>query len=112
MGFVASGQLKRASIMGGSPRFEVYVQPFFGPGGKWQISTERSNEPVWSCNGQELFYQTGEQMIGESINTQPGFSAGNPKLLCEGEYYFEVYRQLDITPDGQRFVMIKWTTRM
>ena len=31
-----------------SGRFEIYVQPYPGPGGKWQISTEGGTEPVWN----------------------------------------------------------------
>jgi hypothetical protein len=31
-----------------SGRYEVYVQPFPGPGGKWQISTDGGTVPVWS----------------------------------------------------------------
>ena len=30
---------------------EIYVQPYPGPGGKWQVSTERGQEPVWNQNG-------------------------------------------------------------
>src|SRR4029077_12600233 len=39
-----------------SGRYEIYVQPFPGPGGKWQISTEGGREPVWARDG-ELFYR-------------------------------------------------------
>src|SRR4029077_14041200 len=33
-----------------SGHFEVYVRSFPGPGGKWQISTNGGNGPVWSRN--------------------------------------------------------------
>jgi Tol biopolymer transport system component len=46
-----------AYISNESGRFEVYVQPYPGPGGKWQISTEGGMEPVWNRNGRELFYR-------------------------------------------------------
>ncbi|TDI47921.1 MAG: hypothetical protein E2P02_01995 [Acidobacteria bacterium] len=36
---------------------EVYVQPYPGPGGKWQISTNGGHEPVWNPEGGELFYR-------------------------------------------------------
>jgi Tol biopolymer transport system component len=41
-----------------SGRYEVYVRPFPGPGGKWQISTGGGLLPIWSRNGRELFYET------------------------------------------------------
>jgi Tol biopolymer transport system component len=61
--------------------FEVYVQPYPGPGGKWQILTEGGNEPVWNRNGRELFYRSGSKMMAVDIATQPGFAAGTPDAL-------------------------------
>ncbi len=43
--------------------YEVYVRPFPGPGGKWQISTSGGVMPTWSPNGKELFYRTGGNRI-------------------------------------------------
>ena len=40
-----------AYISDESGRYEVYVQPYPGPGSKWQISTEGGTEPVWNPNG-------------------------------------------------------------
>ena len=95
-----------------SGRFEIYVQPFPGPGGKWQISTEGGTEAVWAGNGQELFYRNGEQMLAVDITTQPAFSAGSPELLFEGQYFNDSSvgypaANYDVTPDGQRFLMIR-----
>ena len=39
-----------------SGRFEVYVQPFPGPGGKTQVSINGGAQPRWRADGQELFY--------------------------------------------------------
>lgn len=39
-----------------SGRFEIYVQPFPGPGGKWQVSTAGGSQPRWRRDGNELFY--------------------------------------------------------
>src|SRR5260370_22435882 len=42
-----------AYISDESGRFEIYVHPYPGPGGKWQISTEGGAEPVWNRNRSE-----------------------------------------------------------
>lgn len=42
-----------------SGRREIYVQPYPGPGGKWQISADGGQEPVWNPNGLELFTAAG-----------------------------------------------------
>ncbi len=87
---------------------EVYVQPYPGPGGKWQISTDGGTEPVWNPNGRELFYRNGDKMMAVDITTEPSFNAGTPRLLFEGRYVSLGARAAyDVTPDGQRFLMIK-----
>jgi len=91
-----------------SGRYEVYVQPYPGPGGKWQISTEGGTEPVWNPNGHELFYRSGDKMMASEITTQPGFAAGKPRMLFQGQYDPNIPRaNYDVSPDGQRFLMIK-----
>jgi hypothetical protein len=92
-----------------SGRDEIYVQPYPGPGGKWQISTEGGTEPVWNPNGRELFYRSGDKMMAVEIATQPGFSAGKPRMLFEGPYQLApvTFPNYDVSPDGQRFLMVK-----
>ena len=36
--------------------FEVYVQPFPGPGRRLQVSTRGGDQPQWRSDGAELFY--------------------------------------------------------
>jgi len=92
-----------------SDRYEIYVQPYPGPGGKWQISTEGGTEPVWNHNGRELFYRSGDKMMAVDIATQPSFSAGKPRTLFEGQYQPTpvTFPNYDVSPDGQRFLMLK-----
>jgi Tol biopolymer transport system component/predicted Ser/Thr protein kinase len=92
-----------------SGRSEVYVQPYPGPGGKWQISTEGGKEPLWNRNGRELFYRSGNKMMAVEITTQPSFSAGTPKTLFEGQYQSvnQSSPNYDVSVDGQRFLMLK-----
>ncbi|HEX9597672.1 MAG TPA: hypothetical protein VF982_12385, partial [Anaerolineales bacterium] len=84
---------------------EVYVQPFPGPGRRWQISTEGGTAPIWARSGRELFYRNGEQLMAVDITSQPSFSAARPRLLFEGQY--RIFRtDYDVSPDGQRFLML------
>jgi Tol biopolymer transport system component len=90
-------------------RQEIYVQPYPGPGGKWQISTEGGREAVWNRNGRELFYRIGDKMMVVDIATQPNFTPGKPRVLFEGQYEPTVFTvaNYDVSPDGQRFLMLK-----
>ncbi len=98
-----------AYISDESGRWEIYVQPYPGPGGKWLISTEGGTEPVWNPNGRELFYRSGDRMMAVEIATQSSFSAGKPKVLFEGKYLPTpiTFPNYDVAPDGQRFLMLK-----
>ncbi len=92
-----------------SGRREIYAQPYPGPGGKWQISTEGGAEPVWNPNGRELFYRSGGKMMAVDIATQPGFAAGKPRMLFEDQYVPTpgTTANYDVSSDGQRFLMLK-----
>jgi len=94
-------------------RFEIYVQPFPGPGGKWQLSTEGGREPVWARNPRELFYRNGGKMMVVDVTMQPNFHAAKPRRLFEGHYAADPLgiRNYDVTPDGQRFIMVKPSDR-
>ena len=98
-----------AYISNESGRYEVYVQPYPGPGGKWLISTEGGTEPAWNSNGRELFYRSGDKMMAVDIATQPSFTAGKPRVLFEGRYVPTpaTSPNYDVSPDGQRFLMLK-----
>jgi hypothetical protein len=73
------------------------------------ISAEGGNEPVWSRNGRELFYRSGDAMMAVDIVTSPVFAAGKPRRLFEGNYETStaLWPNYSVAPDGQRFVMVK-----
>jgi Tol biopolymer transport system component/DNA-binding winged helix-turn-helix (wHTH) protein len=98
-----------AYVSNESGRNEIYVQPYPGPGRKWQISTEGGAEPVWNPNGRELFYRTGNKMMAVEIATRPRFSADMPRMLFEGKYQPPPFTSpnYDVAPDGQSFLMLK-----
>src|SRR5712692_933400 len=100
---------------------EVYVRPFPGPGGKWQISTGGGVHPTWSRNGKELFYRTGEPkpfvnsatdskiMVVNYTATGDSFHADKPQLWSPGQFTelgLFAYN-FDLHPDGKRFAVLK-----
>ena len=97
---------------------EVYVQPYPGLDRRWLVSKGGGVEPMWSRTGTELFYRTGlaaSVMMAVPVSTESGFEAGEPEqlfaaapgiYLSEGPGAHPIY---DVSPDGQRFLMIKWS---
>jgi eukaryotic-like serine/threonine-protein kinase len=100
-----------AYISNESGRPEVYVQPYPGPGGKWQISTGGGTEPLWNHNGRELFYRSGRRMMLVQVTTGPAFTASKPVVLFEKDYAASEFPATgiayDVSRDGQRFLMVK-----
>jgi serine/threonine protein kinase/Tol biopolymer transport system component len=93
-----------------SGRYEIYVQPYPGPGGKWQLSTEGGTEPAWNPNGRELFYRSGNRILAVDVATEPGFSAHTPRVLFQGDYVQATAllpNNYDVSPEGERFLMLK-----
>ena len=96
-----------------SGRLEIYVRPFPNVNaGRWQISTEGGTRPVWNNNGREIFYYLPPGIImSVPVETGASFKAGTPRVLFKGEYLaLQDRTQYSVTPDGQRFLMIKDAT--
>jgi len=87
-------------------RWEVYVEQYPGPGPKIMVSTEGGYQPVWSQDGKELFYRSGNKMIAATIETEPEFKVTEFEELFEGRYLTSIFHNYDVAPDG-RFLMIQ-----
>jgi serine/threonine-protein kinase len=96
---------------------EIYVRPFPGPGGKWQVSSGGGNYPVWAKSGREMFYANAEKLMTVPVETRATFSAGAPQLLFEQVPLAVVSltyglgpfmsKPFDVAPDGKRFLVVK-----
>ena len=83
---------------------EVYVKPYGRPGGGRQVSTDGGDFALWSPDGRTIYYRNEEKMMAVDLQTEPGLSAGRPRLLFEAP---ELSREYDLSPDGRKFVMIR-----
>jgi serine/threonine-protein kinase len=92
---------------------EIYVRPFPNVGGgQWQVSTAGGKTPLWARSGKELFYVGADGALLRVPVEASGtaWNAGTPMKLLERGYYTPsgyVGRTYDVSPDGQRFLMIK-----
>jgi Tol biopolymer transport system component len=96
-----------------SGQHEIYARGFPDVNkGKWQVSTNGGISPLWSPDGRELFYRSGDSTMAVAVTTEPAFKPGTPKILFRGTYfsykpYGTEYTPWDISPDGKRFIMVK-----
>jgi Tol biopolymer transport system component len=106
-----------------SGRDEIYVRPFPNANdGRWQVSTSGGTRPLWARSGRELFYLTpdGDGLMVAPISGDTAFKAGNPQKLLDTRMYYAPTmilgvggnpgRTYDVSPDGRRFLMIKFLT--
>ena len=95
-----------------SGRREVYVVPFPGPGGRWQVSTNGGTFPRWRKDGRELFYvgAGGTTLMSAMVSgSGTGFEIGAVQRLFELPLRTDPYLGFgagytyDVFPDGQQF---------
>ena len=77
--------------------------------GHWTMSPSGGTMPVWARSGTELFYLDGTNTLtAVPVRTTPTFSAGTPtKLFGVRHVPGGAGRTYDVSPDGQRFLVIK-----
>jgi serine/threonine protein kinase len=92
-----------------SGKLEVYVRPFPALDRKFQVSTQGGTQVLWSPNGKELFYRSGDKLLAVDVSTDPQLTLSTPRLLFERHYAFGsvTYPNYDVAPDGERFVMVR-----
>jgi serine/threonine protein kinase len=89
-----------------SGRYEVYVAPFPGPGGKWQISTAGGDWPRWRSDGNEIFYLApGRGLMAAAVNGKgSSFEVGAVKPLFQTRAT-GLEDRYAVSSDGQRFLI-------
>ncbi len=91
-----------------SGRNEVYVRPFPGSGGKWQVSTAGGRLPRWSRSRRELFYPGEDGRIMVAAYTVEGdlFRAEKPRVWSPRVVPMRFSnRNYDLHPDGERLAV-------
>jgi serine/threonine-protein kinase len=89
---------------------EVYVRPFPGPGGRWQISTGGGRYCAWSRTGKEHFYQDddGSMWVTTYIVEGSSFRAERPREWSPERVLplATAIRAFALHPDGQRLAVL------
>ena len=87
-----------------SGRYEVYVQSYPGGANRTLVSSGGGFQPRWSRDGRELFYVTGDAIMG--VDVRADGSVGSPRRIIDRSNYFIKFESYDVSPDGKRFLMI------
>ena len=82
-------------------------------GPRWQISTGGGQKPLWPPDGREVFYLAPSgDVMAVPVQTEPTLTSGQRCGPGRGPHTCEPVRcrAYDMTPDGQRFLMMKEST--
>jgi hypothetical protein len=98
------------SVSNESGRYEVYVAPFPGPGGKRQVSTAGGTQPLWRADGKELFYYAAEKrLMAAEVDAKTATMEVKKVEPLFGPIVNNatgVGRRYDVSADGQRFLAL------
>jgi len=102
-----------------SGRFEIYVQPWPGPGPAEQVSIGGGQSPAWNPAGRELFFldQPGEdadrlRLMSVEVRTTPELTVGTPRplfdfSLSDVRFLCVPVRCYGVAPDGRQFFVTR-----
>jgi hypothetical protein len=72
----------------------------------WQVSAGGGIAPLWSRDGDNLYFIAGTSMMEVPVETQPTLNLGVAVELFDGGFSTSRLREYDIAPDG-RFVVVR-----
>ncbi len=93
-----------------SGRMEVFLRPLGGPDRKWPVSTEGGLQAVWSRDGRQIFYRSGERVLAVDVTTTPEVRLSVPRVLFDKRYAFGrtlTIANYSLTSDGHEFLMVQ-----
>jgi eukaryotic-like serine/threonine-protein kinase len=84
---------------------QMYIVPFRGGQGKWQLTSNGSSGPAWTGDGKELFHMDpGFNLFVSSVNEVDGApQIGSPQQIPITTSAPQVF--YDISPDGKKILI-------
>ena len=88
---------------------EVYVRSYPGMGPATVVSIGGGAAPVWRGDGRELFYLGSTSMMAATLRFEAYQASvlSRTRLFSTRPYATAGNRDYDVSPDGQRFVMVR-----
>jgi Tol biopolymer transport system component len=94
-----------------SGRGEVYLDSYPRPGRRVTITSGGGVDPVWRGDGRELFYWRDGALVAVQLGAAAGGAPparGVETVLFRAPYHYVGFNTMyDVSPDGQRFVVVR-----
>jgi len=94
---------------GSSGQLDAYVLPFLDPGPRIPLSVSGGSDPLWSADGRELFYTSGDKVLAVSVTSGPTLGLGPPRVISEARYRPSPnsVTAFSVSADGRRFLRVQ-----
>jgi serine/threonine-protein kinase len=93
-----------------SGQAEVYLDSYAQPGRHVVVSLGGGIHPVWRGDGRELYYWNNQALVAVRLAEPKGNAPPTVEtrtLLFRAPYHGGVSTMYDVSPDGQRFVIVR-----
>jgi Tol biopolymer transport system component len=93
-----------------SGRPEVYLDSYPHPKRRVMVSRDGGLDPVWRGDGRELYYWRADALVAVPLGTPTGAvppSTSAETVLFHAPYQNGLNTMYDVSPDGQRFVIVR-----
>jgi tRNA A-37 threonylcarbamoyl transferase component Bud32 len=93
-----------------SGRSEVYLDSYPRPLRRVSVSSSGGVHPVWRADGKELYYWNDGRLVAVQLDAASRESppvVRTSTVLFRASYYIGPNTMYDVSPDGQRFVIVQ-----
>ncbi len=94
---------------------QIYVTPYPAGGRRWLVSTDGGLKPLWSPDGQRIYYHWSHALWAVDLQTQPDFRALEPRKIMDfswrngldhGDHY--TLPNWDLSRDGTTLLAVRF----
>jgi len=99
-----------AYVSNESDRMEVYLRPVDGPDRKWPVSSGGGLHPLWSRDGKQVYFRSGQKMQVVDVQTSPDVRLSSPRTLFERRYSFGpnlTVPNYSLSRDGKDLLLVR-----
>ena len=93
-----------------SGQFEIFARPFPSGAGRYQISLTGGTEPLWSADGQRIYYRKGTQLVTATVTRGAALAVTSRREIMldpSAQSQSRTHPKYDVARDG-RVIMPRW----
>jgi serine/threonine-protein kinase len=87
--------------------FDVFVRPTDGSERRWQVSSGGGWAPIWSRDGNRIYFESTFRIVSTEWMAEPQIGAGAATTVFEGTFLPSVPygRNYDVGPEGEVYIL-------